>query len=341
MNHSINLIKSVAILLVVMNHVSSWFQVYNSNLRLYVVYQSIAAIGVPLFFCASGYLLLSKDEPIHEFFKKRASKILIPFVCWSYIYLIYQKFVPLLTWQRIFPAESVSFNPIALLQGPTYGHLWFMYVIISLYIAMPIFRNLCRNISSSVLNYLLILWVIGSIQVFVSQVWGLRIFVISFSFLSLFMCSGLLFLGFKFAKEPFIGKRLLLFCWLSGIVLTIIALSIWRVKHQDLPFNNIFVGTEAPFVILAVFGAFGYLLSLPVNSFDSRLLKLLNSISDASLGIFLCHFIPLYLLSVKPLSLFNRMNPVWGVMVVSILCLSISYAFVLIGKKIPLVRRIF
>jgi fucose 4-O-acetylase-like acetyltransferase len=89
-NYNIQLMRTIAIFLVILNHASSWCQFYNPSQYVKSAYMSLATTGVPIFIMISGALLLSKyNEPILVFFKKRMNKIIVPFVCWSYIYLIY------------------------------------------------------------------------------------------------------------------------------------------------------------------------------------------------------------------------------------------------------------
>jgi surface polysaccharide O-acyltransferase-like enzyme len=65
MNHRINLLRSIAILLVLLQHVSSWCQFYSPSPFVNIVYTSIATTGVPIFIMITGALLLPKyDEPI-------------------------------------------------------------------------------------------------------------------------------------------------------------------------------------------------------------------------------------------------------------------------------------
>src|SRR5512136_2309158 len=54
------------------------------------LYYTLTRVAVPLFFMASGYLLLRKQESIGVFFSKRALRVFIPFLIWSFIYLAWE-----------------------------------------------------------------------------------------------------------------------------------------------------------------------------------------------------------------------------------------------------------
>lgn len=97
---------------------------------------------VPVFFMLSGALLLTvkKDEPIGSFYKKRLTKVIIPLVFWSGIYLVYQIYEQgesFTLWQmtKLFLADDI------------YYHLWFLYVIIGLYIMAPFLRILVDHMT--------------------------------------------------------------------------------------------------------------------------------------------------------------------------------------------------
>lgn len=86
-----DLIRAVAILMVIAIHSSALFcQVainetgFGVNKILYSVLQ-IIFIAVPVFVMLSGALLLGKDEPLGVFFKKRLTRVMIPFLVWSVI----------------------------------------------------------------------------------------------------------------------------------------------------------------------------------------------------------------------------------------------------------------
>lgn len=81
---------------------------------------------VALFIFTSSYLQFPLHYSTGEFFRRRASRILIPFVFWSIVYA--------LVWGE--PVENLkdlmlNFNYAA-------GHLWFVYMLVGLYLVMPL-----------------------------------------------------------------------------------------------------------------------------------------------------------------------------------------------------------
>ena len=89
-------------------------------------FDSFVRACVPLFVVASSYLQFPIHYDTGEFFKRRATRILIPFLVWTLVYAF--------VW-----GEPIS-NLKNLLLNFNYsaGHLWFVYMIVGLYLLMPI-----------------------------------------------------------------------------------------------------------------------------------------------------------------------------------------------------------
>ncbi len=121
------------------------------------IYLILSRIGVPIFFMMSGFLLLSKEEPLLIFFKKRAIKVLIPFFAWSIFYDI--------VWNQQLVNTGVTFEAllrlfIRVLRGARAHHLWFLYPLIGLYIFTPILRLFVKNAKQRDLAYFISIWAI-------------------------------------------------------------------------------------------------------------------------------------------------------------------------------------
>ena len=84
----IDLIRAGGAFLVVLAHVVLYPSLRGSGpLWAQSLYYTASRIAVPLFFMASGFLLLGKKESYGDFFRKRGLRVFIPFVVWSLIYL--------------------------------------------------------------------------------------------------------------------------------------------------------------------------------------------------------------------------------------------------------------
>lgn len=123
-------------------------------------YGSALRACVPLFVLASGYLLLPIRESTPLFFHRRFTRLLMPLVLWSAIYVVYfHKYTTLLM--------GVNW---------TSGHLWFMYMLLGLYAFAPVISPWLRQTSALEERWFLLAWGVTLLLPFVRlsfpQVWG-------------------------------------------------------------------------------------------------------------------------------------------------------------------------
>ena len=111
------------------------------------IFEGVASACVPLFVIASSYLLfpLAEGDTL-RFFKRRALRILPGLLLWSLIYaFVYGQ-----------PVENLkglllNFNYAA-------GHLWFVYMLVGLYILMPLLSPWASKVSKRELQIYLAIW---------------------------------------------------------------------------------------------------------------------------------------------------------------------------------------
>ncbi|KAI1699510.1 acyltransferase family domain-containing protein [Ditylenchus destructor] len=114
---------------------------------------SICRANVPLFMMVSGYFLFPVKNAV-VFFKRRFSRVLIPFVSWSLIYALLffiLGFYDLPTTLLNIPKMLVIFLPEAF-------HLWFIYSLIGIYLYAPILSPWVQSTSQRMMELYLTLW---------------------------------------------------------------------------------------------------------------------------------------------------------------------------------------
>lgn len=101
------------------------------------VLSAVVRMGVPLFFMLSGYLLLSDPRTlqIKAFYKKRLSKLLLPFLVWDTVYYLFSHVVG----ER--PLSLLTFFQELFSQG-SYYHLWFLYQLAGIYLLAPFLKRI-------------------------------------------------------------------------------------------------------------------------------------------------------------------------------------------------------
>ena len=109
-------------------------------------FDSFVRACVPLFIVASSYLQFPLHYSSGEFLRRRAIRILIPFIIWSLVYAF--------VW-----GEPVS-NLKDLLLNFNYaaGHLWFVYMLLGVYILMPMLSPWAEKVSKKELQVYLGIW---------------------------------------------------------------------------------------------------------------------------------------------------------------------------------------
>ena len=113
-------------------------------------FDSFVRACVPLFIVASSYLQFPLHYTTGEFVRKRAVRILIPFVIWTLVYAF--------VW-----GEPVS-NLKSLLLNFNYsaGHLWFVYMLLGVYMLMPLLSPWAEKVGRKELLAYLGIWLFTS-----------------------------------------------------------------------------------------------------------------------------------------------------------------------------------
>ena len=106
----------------------------------------LSRAAVVLFVIASSYLQFPLHYTSNEFFRRRALRILPPFIIWSLVYAI--------VWGE--PIQNLkdllwNFNYAA-------GHLWFVYMLIGLYLVMPLLSPWAEKVEKRELQAYIGIW---------------------------------------------------------------------------------------------------------------------------------------------------------------------------------------
>ena len=230
----------------------------------------ISFMGVPLFIMISGYLLLRKEESIKEFYIKRCKKVLIPWIFWTFLYMIYYlSFHSNQILFTYFPNNNFSLiNFLRFIFYSFMSDLWFLPMIFGLYIITPLFKKLIKN--SKVTYVYILLWLIVSF-ILVSH-WSPNFIV------TVFQYSGYFLIGYVLIKKDLLRRfSILTLATLDTLLLTIIVISspFWYVS---------------PIIVLSstlFFYTFYRLLKRDIWKKQNRIKILISRLAKASFGIFL------------------------------------------------------
>ena len=112
---------------------------------------------VALFVVASSYLQFPLHYTTGEFFRRRAARILIPFAVWSIVYA--------LIWGE--PVQN--FKDLLLNFNYAAGHLWFVYMLVGLYLVMPLLSPWAEKVGKRELQVYLALWLFTTLIPLIRQ----------------------------------------------------------------------------------------------------------------------------------------------------------------------------
>ncbi|HXI20319.1 MAG TPA: acyltransferase family protein, partial [Gemmatimonadales bacterium] len=285
-----DLVRAVAIALVVVIHtagavanegpaqgVAAWWA---AN-----VYDSLARPGVPLFVMLSGWLLLAperRSEPLSRFFRRRGQRVVLPLVCWSLIAY---------AWIGVRDGHAVLWTGFwrALVNGPVFYHLWFLYLLLGLYLVIPLLRPLVAEAGPPLRRYALGLWFIGSSVLPLWTWWGGPNVGVPVLVVSSYV--GYLLAGAWLGAVPIgsrAGRELGILLILTGLW-TMSATARLTGTEQT---NVVLYGYDRPNVLVMSVAAF-VLLTQPRPAAwvarHPRLHRVVGAIATTSLGTYLAH----------------------------------------------------
>jgi surface polysaccharide O-acyltransferase-like enzyme len=141
---SVDIIRILAAFLVILGHTTDRFVLYtylkNSVAGNTIYYlNTLSHVAVPLFVLLSGYLLLRKEKikNVMSFYKRRFSRILLPFIFWVTIYAGVD-----INWDK--SRLTMQYVQQRLWNGDLW-HLYFLVIILELYLITPILMRITEK----------------------------------------------------------------------------------------------------------------------------------------------------------------------------------------------------
>ena len=164
---NIDLLKSIACILVIINHTSSYLLINENYLPFYKIEFVLCRIAVPIFIMCTGYLMCTKELKGKDILKK-ILKVFIPlFLLSGLIYFLQHKTIDFLFLQNF-------------IATPIIEPFWYIYMLIGLYLIMPFLNYITKNASTKEHIFLIsvILIIPALLKLFsleFSAYWGLAI----------------------------------------------------------------------------------------------------------------------------------------------------------------------
>lgn len=294
-----------------------------------LIIEVICFFAVPIFLMLTGANLLDYKTKYDTktFFLKRISKVLIPFIIWSYIYFIsYKDSFNIIQFTKDF--LNCGIEPV----------FWFFPLILFIYAFMPVLNTLVKE--KKIFNYfLLYLLFFKSILPFIAIILNKNVPNILSDFTSFSGYLIFVLLGYKLSKIDIDKKYRIIIYVLAvfSLLFRYFYTFYFSIKNNELN-NNLFNYYYINSVIVSVAI---FLLIKNINwskIFKSEKVKtILSKISGCSFGVYLIHM----LMKNKLTKTFNLVNTTLSYRLIFpvllyLLCLTIVYFI----KKIPFLKKI-
>lgn len=284
----------------------------------------ITAPGLVMFFMISGALLLPVKTDTKTFLKRRLSKVVLPTIVFTLIYLVIKHL----------HGESFGWT-IALLSMPfsTQGHgvLWFMYTLIGLYLLAPILSHWLKFVSKRELQAYLLLWGLTLCLPIFKQF----LTVNSTETSSLYYFSG--YAGY-FVLGHYLkryGAEMKLLPWIVLSIFALLAYPLSKICLGDVELNGVFWYLSVTVAVMAI-----TLYLIVFNLFKSedgggKILGSITTASNLSFGIYLVHIIVMRDFIWKLDFISEISNYILQTFVIIILTYMVSFTLVYVISLIP------
>ena len=294
-------------------------------------YFILTRTAVPLFFMASGFLLLSKSESYLDFFKKRALKVFVPFLIWSVIYLVWQHESLDQSFLTILKTYFIK-----ILRGPRANHLWFFYELFGLYLFTPILRLFGQKAETKDLFYFFGIWflltpVANLLQEFTPVEIG-----VEYYFLNGYI--GYFIFGYLAGRLQFTRPHKLIAAavFLVSLIVTLTGFYLFKLYNIKSEYLGSYLSVNIVLLSTSLFVMFTKL------NVSDKVYPMVSLLSRTSFGVYLAHVLVMSVFFSIPLfsSLSFMGSAIYMVPLLGLLSYVLSLLLIVVLQKIPILKYI-
>ena len=330
---NLSFLRAVAcVAIVVLHTVNSAAILYEGRISRVDYGVSMAVVealawAVPCFLMVTGALLLdpAREISLKKLFTRYILRVLLAL---AVSVLIFRGFDMLLNGE-VFSLSAIGRGFLNILTGESWAHLWYLYVLIGLYLLLPLFRAAAEKLSEKTLWYLALV-----LFVFVSLMPLLKLLGIEsgFSLPVVTVYPLYLILGYLLFQKPFsrLISAALILIGAGGLAAAAYLRYAWGIDSLSLLLNY-----ASPLTVLLSCGVFSLFARLSADTGEKNIFtRAVLSLDRASFGIYLFHLVFVRLVlrywGVDPYSL-----GIWSFAVISIAVLAVSFLLVRVLCLIP------
>ena len=322
----LDFLKVIAIFLMVANHCVDnvtpaeralpWYNLWGS------VYNSFTRPAIPLFMMVTGILLLPTKMDMGSFYKKRISRLVIPFLVWSVLYNLFPWFTGLLNcdpetihvffkWADTSQAFGDALRNILMIPfnfSAFAVQMWYVYLLIGIYLYIPVFSAWVEKSDKRSQRIFLAIWAVSLFVPYLRNYLTENLFgECSWNEFGLFYYfagfSGYMLLGYHLVKYPLQMSKvskyaLAAIAFAIGYAVTLIGFkNATAVEGQSEAMVELFFTFCSPNVALMTFAIF--LIDKDLRFENKRVNRFISQFSICTFGIWMCHYLfvgPVFLL---------------------------------------------
>ncbi len=298
------------------NH--NWWQIGN-------ILDSIVRFCVPIFLMISGALWLSDRAPASTFYKKKIIRLIAPFVFWSFVCYLFNRFYLEQGRDKEFFKNFYELFR----KGELDSHFWYVYMLVGLFLVAPIFKAWVTNVSANEIRLYLIIWF--AVLLYMSPLFDESRIV--FELKTIYNFSGYLVLGYYLSHHihsPIKKQKITGFIlFIVGVLFTIIGTSIMSEEMNN--FADTLYNYLSLNIVVASIGIFIWLKHFTISN---RFFKnVISSVAKYSYGIYLSHTIVMFWLRDK--WHWETCHPLIYIPCSAAICFLVSWGGMLVLSKIP------
>lgn len=333
----LNILACIAVVALHQNRVVHYFDVnHTGEWSTSLIVECLFFWAVPVFLMITGTTLMQyrKRYDTKTFFKKRFTKIVIPFVFWAIFMIMWKYHIGLLNISKI----SVKTILTILFTNGEETIYYFMFVIIGVYLTLPVISVLAEEKYKKVLWYAIITFfifnsVLPTILNFL-QIPCNTYMMIQFTW-PIFYC----LLGFLLSHENFDKNTRILVYAAATIATAFRYIVTYVLSTKEGKTDRILFKYSQFHAVLLASAVFLFIKNLKFNKIkeNEKICNSISKIASCTFGIYLIHLIINY----YELKIFNINIWTWqwrtiGIISTYIISLTIVYTI----KKIPILKRL-
>lgn len=301
-------------------------------------FDGIVRWGVPMFAMISGALFLDNSKPIKikSLYTKNIVRIITAFAFWSLVYAIFSP-DERLYWDGMSKLRYIAKNFVT-----GHFHMWFLFMIVGMYIIVPILRKITE--SEKITEYFLIVSFLFTFLIpailkipalsYISKIYGKVTFHFTLGYSSYFV------LGYYLMKKDFskLWRYVIYVLGILGFAVTVILTAVlsWQGKRVVTDYTYEYFTINVLLEAVAVFVFAKY--RMQKIEIDEKERRRVFRLSKYSFGVYLIHLLVIEKLEVYGMQTL-MFDPIIAVPLKIVIVLVLSTIVSAILNHIPILKK--